>query len=221
MTAHPDELTISDYVDGGLDRAAAADVDRHVTECASCRELAADLRAVRDAARALPPMAPPSHLWEAVERATGIGRARSTWIWRGAALAASLVVAVLVGWQVSSQPEPSPSTAAQVETAVPPAVTAMAAEYDAAFAGLQRIAVADRAVLDEATRGAFDSSLAAVDRAIDESRAAVATEPENDHAQVSLLESFRMKLALLQDTVAIINELRRDAPTASTGTTGS
>ncbi len=228
MTAHPDELTINDYVDGSLDRPAAADVDRHLAGCGSCRELAADLRAVRDASRALPPLAPPAHLWEAIERATAAdGRTRSTWTWRAAALAASVVVAALVGWQVSSRPEPSPATADRLEEpdrleeTVPPVVTAMAAEYDAAFAGLQQIAAADRAVLDEATRGAFDSSLAAVDRAIDESRAAVATEPDNDHAQVSLLESFKMKLALLQDTVALINELRRDAPLASNGTTGS
>ena len=34
-------------------------------------------------------------------------------------------------------------------------------------------------------------------------------EPENDVAQQSLFEALRSKIALLQDTIALINEMRK------------
>ena len=48
-----------------------------------------------------------------------------------------------------------------------------------------------------------------IDQAINESRAAVRTQPDNEPAQQSLLESFKTKIGLLQDTVALINEMRK------------
>jgi len=48
-----------------------------------------------------------------------------------------------------------------------------------------------------------------VDQAISESRAALRTQPNSAPAQQSLLESFKSKIALLQDTVSLINEMRK------------
>jgi hypothetical protein len=48
-----------------------------------------------------------------------------------------------------------------------------------------------------------------IDQAINESRAALKVQPNNEPAQQSLLESFKTKIALLQDTVALINEMRK------------
>ena len=58
-----------------------------------------------------------------------------------------------------------------------------------------------------------------IDQAISESRAAVRAQPASRPAQDSLLESFKAKLSLLQDTVALINEMRKgnDAGAASIG----
>ena len=50
-----------------------------------------------------------------------------------------------------------------------------------------------------------------VDQAISESRAALKAQPSSEPAQASLLESFRAKIDLLQDTVALVNEMRRGA----------
>ena len=44
---------------------------------------------------------------------------------------------------------------------------------------------------------------------LDESRAALRTEPTSEPAQQSLLEAFRTKVGLLQDTIALINEMRK------------
>ena len=48
-----------------------------------------------------------------------------------------------------------------------------------------------------------------IDQAITESRAALQAQPNSEPAQQSLLESFKTKIALLQDTVALINEMRK------------
>jgi hypothetical protein len=204
---HPEGVTLSDYVDGALPRGAAADLERHMAICENCRELVAELRALSRAVRTLEPIQPPPAVWEKVRAATARDRSRrGMWTWGGLALAASVVMAVMIQWQRATLPVPG-----DAGPAVPAMVADMSAQYGEAFAGLEQIAQADRAVLDEETRGAFETSLAAVDRAIDESRAAVSTEPDDDGAQMSLLESFKMKLALLQETVALINEVRRNA----------
>ena len=51
-------------------------------------------------------------------------------------------------------------------------------------------------------------SLAVVDQAIDESRVALKTQPGSEPAEQSLLDNFKTKIGLLQDTVALINDLR-------------
>jgi hypothetical protein len=49
-------------------------------------------------------------------------------------------------------------------------------------------------------------NLAVIDRAIDESRAALAQEPASTLAQESLLEALDTKVALLQETVALASD---------------
>lgn len=48
-----------------------------------------------------------------------------------------------------------------------------------------------------------------IDQAIGESRAALRDQPANLPAQESLFEAFKSKVALLQDTVALVNEMRK------------
>ena len=48
-----------------------------------------------------------------------------------------------------------------------------------------------------------------MDQAINESRAALKTQPGSEPAQQSLLDNFKTKISLLQDTVALINEMRK------------
>ena len=48
-----------------------------------------------------------------------------------------------------------------------------------------------------------------VDQAISESRAALRVEPASEPAQQSLIDGFKTKMGLLQDTVALINEMRK------------
>ena len=75
--------------------------------------------------------------------------------------------------------------------------------------GLERIAADDPSALDMETADVLKANLTVLDGAIGESREALKKEPENDVAQESLFEALRNKVALLQDTIALINEMRK------------
>ena len=59
------------------------------------------------------------------------------------------------------------------------------------------------------TAATLQKNLAVIDQAIGESRAALRTQPASEPAQASLVENFKAKIGLLQDTVALINEMRK------------
>jgi len=57
---------LSELVDGTLSRDARARLESHLEECADCRGLLADLRRIRESARALPKIAAPEAVWQKV-----------------------------------------------------------------------------------------------------------------------------------------------------------
>jgi hypothetical protein len=81
--------------------------------------------------------------------------------------------------------------------------------YENAIKGLEQITKADDQSLDPKTAATLQNNLAVIDQAISESRAAIRSQPANEPAQQSLIENFKTKIALLQDTVALINEMRK------------
>jgi hypothetical protein len=86
------------------------------------------------------------------------------------------------------------------------------AQYISAIAGLESIAKNEQSALDMETADVLQANLTVIDGAITESRAALQTEPDNPTAQESLFEALRSKLELLQDVVALINEMRKGNP---------
>ncbi|HMF99124.1 MAG TPA: zf-HC2 domain-containing protein [Vicinamibacterales bacterium] len=81
--------------------------------------------------------------------------------------------------------------------------------YENAIKGLEQIANAEQGALDPRTAATLQKNLAVIDQAISESRAALRSQPASEPAQASLIENFKTKIALLQDTVALINEMRK------------
>ena len=81
--------------------------------------------------------------------------------------------------------------------------------YEKAIKGLEQIAKAEQGTLDPRTAATLQKNLAVVDQAITESRAALHNQPNSEPAQQSLIDNFKTKIALLQDTVALINEMRK------------
>ena len=230
---HPNELVINDYVDGTLTAAERIDVGRHLEDCAACRLLADDLGHIRDRARALPLVPPPAAAWDRIERAIRLhaavlpatGRRRFSVSRRtvGWALAATLVLATVIGLSMARPHPPSPGGPAIAAGALPEGASdardlaqsvdselRQAEEhYDKAIKGLEQIANSESGALDPQIAAAVQKNLTVIDQAIGESRAALRTQPDSEPAQQSLLESFRTKLMLLEDTVALINEMRK------------
>ena len=83
------------------------------------------------------------------------------------------------------------------------------AHYENAIRGLEAIANSERRDLDPRTAATLQKNLAIIDQAISESRAAVRSQPSSEPAQQSLIDGFKTKIGLLQDTVALINDMRK------------
>jgi hypothetical protein len=83
------------------------------------------------------------------------------------------------------------------------------AQFTSAIAGLESITQTEQSSLDTGTADVLRTNLSVIDGAISESRAALETEPESEAAQESLFEALRSKVELLQDMVALINEMRK------------
>jgi hypothetical protein len=226
MTCQDYELEIGDYVDGTLSHERVPALEGHLASCARCRAIATDFRALRSAVSVLERKSPPPQVWTRVaaqltaERPQAQGR--WAWLpvglsWRPAA-AAAVVVALLAGgtwvaWREVSTPQSSRNVQAG-----PPDVQDAAAgtrllmpdqELTQQINHLEGIVTADQAVLPDETKAVYRATGAVIDNAIGESRAVLKTEPSNDLAQESLFEALRSKLALLQDMVALINEMRK------------
>jgi anti-sigma-K factor RskA len=110
----PTTETLNDYVDSALDAAVHAEVEQHLRTCADCALVVAELQHIVGAARSLPPVAPPAHVWTRLEAQVGEPRSappeekeekpevtkRAAWSSRPAwalATAALVVLAFLTG----------------------------------------------------------------------------------------------------------------------------
>ena len=79
----------------------------------------------------------------------------------------------------------------------------------AAIAGLEQVVKGGEGALDPALAATLQKNLGVIDQAISESREAIKAQPNSQLAQTSLFEALRQKVALLEDTVALINVMRK------------
>ncbi len=153
----------------------------------------------------------------------GTGRLRLAW---GAAATVALAVVLVV----VALPRVRPGTGGQVAVRPPVAspdknavhpndtelVQSVESElqlaeqhYEKAIAGLEQIAKAGQGSLDPQLTATLQKNLTVVDQAIHDSRVALQAQPTNELAQESLFEAFRRKVGLLQETVSLMNEMRK------------
>jgi hypothetical protein len=107
--------------------------------------------------------------------------------------------------QPANAPAPDPELVQDVETQLKLAEE----HYVKAIAGLEAIADASGSELDQETSDVLQANLTVIDTAIGESRTALQAEPGSELARQSLFEALRSKVSLLQDTIALINEMRK------------
>ena len=89
------------------------------------------------------------------------------------------------------------------------AVEAAQAQFEKAIADLEKVAKANQQALDPGTSATIEKNLGILDQAIAENRAAVKSEPASVAARETLFEALRQKVSLLQDTISLINEMRK------------
>jgi anti-sigma factor RsiW len=231
---------LSRYVDDDLPPDDQAAIAQHLASCEVCRGIEADLRQIRARARTLGPVPPPGHLWSNIAdrlRTENVGAqspvqnpfrssklevrswpmslSRGSWAWLG--LAATLVVITLGAYVVPSLSRRAPAAATPDNATPAVSVQDVAdeldqalAHYERAVAGLETIARADGASMDPAVSAALQTNLTAIDRAIAESRTALIDQPQSASARASLTDALRQKVDVLQTTVALVNDLRRE-----------
>jgi Putative zinc-finger len=216
MTCQDYEAYIDDYVDGALAAPVREACDGHLSTCGPCRALTTDLQTIRQAMRSLDAHVPSPQVWYRLAAAIDAeprGFA-ATWLggWRAAAAAVTCVL--LIGSLSWLGGRLAPLAQHQLATVEPTATegaefSSVEEQYSVAIAGLEDITRTERGALDSMTAEILQASLKLIDGAIGESRAALDREPESLVAQDSLVEALRNKVALLQDTVALINEMRQ------------
>jgi len=134
------------------------------------------------------------------------------------AAAAAILVATTVGMRYAPARHADAPAASGANAAITAGEAAQSIEtelrqaeshYEKAIKGLETIANSEQSELDPRTAATLQKNLAVIDQAISESRAAVRAQPASEPAQESLIDGFKTKIGLLQDTVALINEMRK------------
>lgn len=223
---------LSLLVDSRLRADVEVRVREHLGGCAVCRGVLADLDRLRRATRDIGPITPPDHVWlqiagnlrlseSSAAPAPSPHRARAP-IWQWAGLAAALVlvtVALYLAQRIQRTPPAEPAPAQASSTAPSGSVDAIAdelnlaaAHYERALAELEALAKTSASPVDAAVATEVRDSLSAIDLAIAESRAALASNPQSEPARDSLFDALRRKITVLQTTVSLINEMRSGDP---------
>lgn len=206
---HFDQL-LDDYLDDRLDPGRRAQMEAHASTCASCRSRRDGLREVLAGAAALPrTIAPPRTLWPDIAtrlpaRTASLRLRPDNWRrWVPLAAAAILLVAVTAVLTLRFAPRPTATAAAPPLPTVAAQEFAADREYALAAADLEQLVEEGRDQLAPATIQALERSLALIDAAIDEARAALAADPANADVRALLWGAHRQKLDLLERAVRL------------------
>ena len=194
---HLDFDQISETADGH----ASDDAARHLAECAECRETLSRVRELLAVAHALPrDIAPPPEVWTSLRQRVVRAPRRGQAIWlRIGALAMAAAVVLMVGTAILLRPAAKAKGAKLgPQPAIPVAVATVDRNYSTALAELRETLDAQRAALSPATVQTVERSLAVIDSAISEARAALAVDPANQALVDILAARYEHKVDLLQ-----------------------
>jgi hypothetical protein len=191
-------------------------VEAHLARCPDCPALVADVRTIRTAARTLEPIAPPEHVWRQVRARVNLDAPpRVSWLdhfgWRSMSepLGAMAVLVLLVGsltW-IGVRLTDTPAVRMADASGTPAEFQLAEADYADAIERLEEAAEAAGPRLDALTDATLEWSIHDIDTAIGDAREALALAPDDAVSQESLLDALGSKVALLQDTVALLGDL--------------
>lgn len=222
---------LNEYLDSEIDPRERRRLEVHLKECEACRQALTDLRDIVRTASELSAIEPPPRVWDSIARAIGERRvasevgspplaspelgsrakSRRAGLYPTLAVAAALLLGVAV-WAVlrpAAAPPPRPTDSLALANMVTDELRAAEAHYDKAIDGLEQIIAQNGGVLPPDLAAVLNQNLDLIEGAIAESRTAMSTEPDSAVAQESLLEALRKKVSLLQNTILLINEIRK------------
>jgi len=167
---------------------------RHIAECSACRETLRKVRELLAAARTLPrDIAPPAEVWTALRSRVGrTARRRTGSFWRAGWIAAAAAIVLFVGTAVIL-----PRNAGKAK-ASPVVLSNVDRTYSATLSELREALNAQRSTLAPTTVRIVERSLATIDTAIAEARAALASDPANQALVEILSAHYERKVELLQ-----------------------
>ncbi len=219
---------LSEYLDDELSPAERTSLEAHLSTCRECTDTLDELRAVVARASALRPVAPAADLWPGVEAnltpRNQVTSFRSRTPRRFSftlpqLVAASLALMVLSGsavWlsqfggrttslpPVAAAPSPSATSPGTPDSTVSPVALADP-RYDEAVRDLEDALAAGRSQLDPDTVKIIETNLQAIDRAIEQSRHALESDPANVYLNSHLAEARQRKLSLLRRASALLS----------------
>jgi len=230
MTCSRSTEDIHALIDGTLGPIRAAELREHLEGCAACRALERDLRRIHDAAEALGDPEPPDHVWLQIagrlrqegrvhDLAVPVATVRHQYVWL--AIAAALVLAVgaslivLLPQFLQSSNESSSGmaqgNAAGADTVQSGIEDLRQAErlLQSGIAKLKEGLGSDEQALPADVASTLDRNLRILDQAIADSSAAMQKDPQNVAARSSLFDALQRKISLLQNTLTLMNEMRK------------
>jgi anti-sigma factor RsiW len=218
MNQHLTDSRANDYLDGALPPAEQADVQAHVADCVQCRDELDALRQLLAEVQSLPRGIRPERdllpsIHQAIDRERVIPiagwRSRTLWSmrWAVATAAMLLIVATAVITQAVAKKYRVTDSAATPPVSgsavlVTREVDKLETEYRDAIAELQQLIEAQRTQLSPVTLRLLEQNLQIIDRAIQESRAALQEDPANDIINEMLWSAYEKKLELLRRATA-------------------
>jgi hypothetical protein len=208
---------LGDAVELTLSPERQAELDAHCRGCQSCRDLLSDLKEIRAAASRLDRLTPSPDVWNAIatnvkspagleHRRAGLASLSRTWAPLAAAAALVMILGTAAWFGLASRSRgPADGSPASLVRNAATELQLAEQHYQNAITALEQLTVNRDSALDPAVAAEIAQSLQSIDRAINDSRAALKTQPDSFVAQTSLLEALRMKVALLQETVTLMN----------------
>ncbi len=218
LTCEQSDELLSAWFEGDLDPLQHGAVTDHVTHCLRCAAIVRDIDAIRHDAANLPEMSPPRDLWEGIAArtvapvlrvSTSPGPSRRRVLWTRAAAAVLLIAGVSgVTYSMAAWRNAAATTTLLADsgdsfagTAVNPTPVTSQVVYSREIARLRTILDERRGGLDSTTIGVVEHSLATIDRAIEEARAALASHDSSPFLQDQLDRALQKKLSVLRTVV--------------------
>jgi anti-sigma factor RsiW len=225
MNAHIEATRLHDYVERLLGEEEGAAVERHLESCDHCRDIVSELAELISDLASLPSEASVERdLWSGIESRIGQGsgpdiielpvgrhtpprRISATW---GQLLAAGIVLATVSGgtvWMALRGDTAGGAPLAQAPSlgsAAVPAVQVADEQYREAITRLEDLLDEGRHLLLPETLAALERSLAAIEGAIEDARAALDEDPNSELLNRLLIDHQQSKLRVLEQAAAAI-----------------